>query len=367
MSFRHRRPRRRACGRLGRLVALCAGMVLVATPMAAGAPVAGSADVDSHLVVITGLGGTEEFGRQFAEWATRLVDAALAMGLPPEQVVWLAEDPGTDPERIDGRADKETIESELRRIAAATATDDRVLIVLIGHGSGQPGRARFNLPGPDMTPGDLGALLDLFATQPLALVNAASASGAFIGPLSGPNRVIITATRDLRQDNRTVFAGFFVEAFESATADLDKNGRVSLLEAYRHAREQVTRFYENDGRLLTETSLLDDDGDGEGSSEPDPATSDGAVASRWFLAPPTAAVGDVADDDPELRELLERKADLEDRIEALKLRRDSMDPAAYQEEMERLLVELARTDRAIRERGGGIDGDRDGDLDRGGR
>jgi len=323
-----------------------------ATPTATTVAFPG-ADVGSHLLVVTGLGGTEEFREEFHGWAARLVDAARAMGLPESQVTWLAEDPAADPARIDGRADRETVEAELRRLASATAPDDRLLIVLIGHGSAQAGRAGFNLPGPDLTAEDFGALLDLFATQPVALVNAASASGAFIGPLAGPNRTIITATRDARQDNRTVFPRFFVEAFESETADLDKNGRVSLLEAYRHARQEVARFYENDGRLLSETALLEDDGDGEGSAEPDPGTADGAVAGRWFLAPPTAAVGDTDGDDPELQRLLDRKAELEERIEALKLRRDSMDPDAYQEEMEDLLVELARTDRAIRELGEG--------------
>lgn len=312
-----------------------------------------AADVGSHLVVITGLSGTDEFREEFHELGSRLVAAAGEMGLPASQIVWLAEDPAADPERIDGRADRETIEAELRRLASDAAPDARLMIVLIGHGSAQAGRARFNLPGPDMTAEDFGVLLELFADRPVALVNAASASGAFIAPLAGPNRTIIAATRDARQDNRTVFPRFFVEAFESGTADLDKNGRVSLLEAYRHARQEVSRFYENDGLLLSETSLLEDDGDGEGSAEPDPGTADGAVAGRWFLAPPAAAVSDTAPDDPELQRLLERKVELEESIAALRLRRDSMDPDAYQAEMESLLVELARTDRAIRDLGGG--------------
>lgn len=346
--MRQRGRRRFPCGPLASRVA-CLG---VGIALAVGPAAAGTADPGSHLLVITGLAGTEEYRREFHDWARRLVDAAREMGIPDSQVRWLADRPEADSERIDGRADQETIDAELRRLAAGTSSDDRILIVLIGHGSGPPGRAGFNLPGPDMTPDDFAALLDLFTGRQVALVNAASASGSFVAPLSGPDRTIITATRDARQDNRTVFPGFFVEAFESDTADLDKNGRVSLLEAYRHARQQVVRFYENDSRLLTETSLLDDDGDGEGSSEPDPGSADGAVASRWFLAPPAAAIGGAPTDDPELEGLLERKAELEERVQLLRLRRDGMDAAEYQRQLEELLVELARTDRAIRDRGG---------------
>ena len=41
------------------------------------------------------------------------------------------------------------------------------------------------------------------------------------------------------------------------------------------------------------------------------------------------------------------------KVEELKLMKDSMDPELYSEELERLLIELALKDRAIRERGSG--------------
>ena len=46
-------------------------------------------------------------------------------------------------------------------------------------------------------------------------------------------------------------------------ADLDKDERVSMLEAFTFARAEVGRVYERDNRLLTEHAMLDDDGDGD--------------------------------------------------------------------------------------------------------
>ena len=55
-------------------------------------------------------------------------------------------------------------------------------------------------------------------------------------------------------------------------------------------------------------------------------------------------------DDPELAALYSEKAELERRIAALRAQKDAMDPALYDQELETLLVELALTTRAIRER-----------------
>ena len=57
-----------------------------------------------------------------------------------------------------------------------------------------------------------------------------------------------------------------------------------------------------------------------------------------------------ADTDPEIRALVEQRQALEERIAALKASKEKTDPAAYASELERLLIELARTNAAIREK-----------------
>lgn len=321
---------------------------------------------NSYLVIISGLSGEEKYREAFHKWAMSMILAAEEMmGLPPARILYLAEDVELDPERIDGRSTAETIEASLRDLAARAEPDDRIAILLIGHGSARGEESRISLPGPDLSAADFADLLDLFPEQTVAFVNTASSSGDFVAPLSGPNRVIITATRDGRQDNETVFAGYFVEAYSQDVADIDKDDRVSLLEAYGYAIAEVQRFYESEGRLLTETALLDDNGDAEGSHEPDPAEGDGSLSRGFFLAsdPGFSATdlepGGAGSENQELRTLYEQKLALEQQIEALRRIKDTMDPAAYLNDLEALLVELALTERAIREKGGTSGGDRD--------
>lgn len=309
------------------------------------------AAAQTHLVVITGLSGEPRYAAAFHEWSTTLIDAAEGRwGVPESNVVYLAEKVETDPNRISARSTRENIESAFSDLAVRAGPDDEIFVLLIGHGSMRDGESRFNLPGPDMTPADFDALLDAFPTQGIVFVNAASSSGEFIAQLSGERRTIITATRSGAERNQTTFAAYFVEAFAGDGADVDKDGRVSALEAFIYARREVARVYESDGRLLTEHALLDDNGDGEGSSEPGPQEADGALARTLFLSGGTATVASGAvPSDPRLAALYEEKRRLEEEVAALRLRKDEMDPEVYERELEELLVELALNTRSIRE------------------
>ena len=66
-----------------------------------------------------------------------------------------------------------------------------------------------------------------------------------------------------------------------------------------------------------------------------------------------AAAQAAATDDPVLKGLLAERTRLEERIATLRARKAEMDAAAYDSQLEELLVELALKDREIRERGGG--------------
>jgi hypothetical protein len=312
---------------------------------------AGPAAAQSYLVVVTGLSGEPHYAHAFHEWATTLIDAAEARwGVPESNVVYLAEKVETDPKRIAARSTRENVESTLMDVAARAAPDDQIFVVLIGHGATRGGESRFNLPGPDMTPADFDAALDGFTTQKIVFVNAASASGEFIAPLSAQNRAIITATRSGNESNQTVFAAYFTQAFAGDGADVDKDERVSALEAFNYARREVARVYEADGRLLTEHALLDDNGDGEGSGELDPLAADGRLARTLFLSGGTGAVASGAvPSDPRLAVLYQERRQLEERVAALRTRKDEMDPEDYERELEELLVELALKTREIRE------------------
>ena len=319
--------------------ALAAALLAAATP---------AAD-QTHLLVITGISGEARYAEAFHEWATMLIDAARERwGVPSSNIVYLAEDVERAPSLIKARSTSENVERELSELAQRSAPGDQVIIVLIGHGNTRGDESKFNLPGPDMTAQEFDRLLKGLAERKVAFVNASSASGDFIAKLSGANRVIITATRSGRERNETVFPRFFVEAFTGEDADVNQDGQTSLLEAFEYARREVARSYERDGRLLTEHALLDDNGDGEGSGEPDADAADGALAGTMYMAA-SAASRTPATADPELARLYEEREELEAHVARLRARKGEMEEEAYERQLEDLLVELALKARKIRE------------------
>lgn len=313
------------------------------------------------MLLIAGLGGEPEYTAAFHGWLSRFADAASEKyGVPAERIAYLGEDATLDPTRVRARSTGDNVRSAFARLADVMAPDDELVVLLAGHGTFRDGEARFNVPGPDLTPGDFAFLLDELGSRRVTLVNTASASGPFVEPLSAPNRTIVAATRSGRERNVTRFGLHFADAFAGEDADLDKNGRVSMLEAFRYARREVEREYEDDNRLLTEHAVLDDNGDGEGSREPDSGGGDGALAARTFLTARGWTADGAASDSggggpvsasPEVRALHREKAEIEARIEALRSAKEQMPLERYEDELEELLVELALKNRQIRAAG----------------
>jgi hypothetical protein len=150
------------------------------------------------------------------------------------------------------------------------------------------------------------------------------------------------------------FGGFFVDAFAADGADSDKDGAVSMLEAFDYARRETVRSYETEKTLMTEHAVFDDNGDATGSAEA-VAGKDGALARATFLGTAAVVAGAEAPAgaSPELRALYAARRDIEKRVEALRALKDTMDPVRYEQELEALLVELALKNQEIRRMEGG--------------
>ena len=308
---------------------------------------------NTHILLISGLGGDPEYSEAFHGWLSRFADAATEKyGVPPERITYLGEKTDLDPTRIRARSTADNIRAAFAEIVAAMAPDDDLVMLLAGHGTFRNGTARFNIPGPDLTPADMGALLDGLGDRRVTFVNTASASGPFVEALSGPNRTIIAATRTGRERNATRFGLHFVDAFADDGADADKDSRVSMLEAFSYALREVQRQYESANLLMTEHAVLDDNGDGEGSREVDDLEGDGALARMVFLTSVGGGAGG-GEVTPELRALYEEKAAIEMRIADLRRVKGQMSQERYEDELEELLVELALKNREIRAAGRG--------------
>lgn len=308
---------------MSRLLVLVA-LLCLATPAAA----------QTRLVIVSGLGGQPQYTRQFSELSVALAEAATRRaGLPDSSVTWLGE--GTNPAKwFRGPSTRANIEATLRALAGRPG-NDAVVVVLIGHGSGEGAATRISLPGPDLAASDFARLLGAFGSRRVAFVNLSSGSGDMLGVLAAPNRVVLTATKSAFERNETQFGRFFVDAFARDGADTDKDGRVSLFEAFTYAEAEVKRFYETEGRLATE--------------HPQIAHADD-LARRFFLTPgPSERIAG----DPRLGALYAKRDSLEEQVRTLRGRKDAMAAATYERELEALLVSLAETTAEIRKAEGG--------------
>ena len=313
------------------------GAVVVSLVMTCAVARTASAQ-DTHLIVITGVEADAQDATQFHKWAAALVDSAKEKsGVADANIIYLAHKPDVDPARIRGRSTREDVSEAFADVAGRAGPNDQVFIVLFGHGSFDGREASFNLPGPDLKAADYARLLERFGTQRVVFVNTTSSSGGFLAPLAGPGRTIVAATKTGGERLDGLFPEYFVEAFTKEAADKNRDGRVSVLEAFEYAKNKVTQVYQQKGTIITEHAAIDDGNEGK-------------LADTMFLESPrarAAAFASVAD--PALRALLEQRQALEDQIAALKVRKASMDAERYEQELEKLVTDLALKTRAIQQ------------------
>jgi hypothetical protein len=295
---------------------------------------------ERYALIVSGASGGEKYAGQQKKWRDDLAAALKnTFVFSDASVVVLAEE--------NTGAAKSTADS-IRRILAdlrrRLTRDDLLLVVLMGHGTWDGEAAKFNLVGPDLTALEWKAILDGVPAR-LVLVNTTESSYPFLEELSQRGRVIITATDSVAQRFATVFPEHFVKSVTDLSSDYDKNGRISIWEAFAAASAGVKQYYDQRGQLSTERPVLDDNGDKVGREAQAPGP-DGTLARTVYLdAEPGSITADVA-----LAGLQRRRAAIEGQLEDLKNRKGSLPPEQYELELERVLVELARISRQIRQR-----------------
>jgi hypothetical protein len=299
------------------------------------------ARAERYALIVSGASGGPEYADQYAQWTTELTAVLVdRMKFDPARITALGD---TAAEATS--ATSVNVRKAMTAVRKSMTSDDLLFVVLLGHGTFDGVDAKFNLVGPDL---ESVQWLELLADLPgqLVLVNTTAGSFPFIERLTGDRRIVITATDSLAQRFDTVFPGYFIAAFQDEQADIDKNGRVSIWEAFASANGAVRRHFQQRGQLATERALLDDNGDGVGRDGIG-AGEDGSVASLTYLDEPLRGA---APTDEVLVHLLQTRAAVEAEVDELRIRRTFMPPDEYQEEFERLMIELARVARKIRDR-----------------
>lgn len=305
------------------------------TPPAEAAPApAVPAAPRASVIVIVGAPGELDYAAEFNDkveiW--RKIGTQAGVGLT---II------GTDP--IAETSDRAKVQDLLAKETKDGGTE--LWIVMLGHGTFDGREAKFNLRGDDISATDLAEWLKPF-TRPLAVIDTASASAPFMAKLAGPGRVIVTSTRSGNEQNYARFGKYFAEAVADPKSDLDKDGQVSLLEAFLGGAHRTAEFYKTEGRLATEHALIDDNGDGLGTPAEwfrgvratrqarDGAAVDGTRAQQYVLvlSPAEQRLS------PEVRARRDR---LELQIAELRTTKEKMPEAAYYRELDKLLLELA--------------------------
>jgi hypothetical protein len=305
------------------------------------AQVTAAAAEQRFALVVSGAAGGSEYVAQYDRWSTELSKTLIEnLRFDSALVTILSDTP-----RSDSASTAENVQRAIGSIAARMTRDDVLLIVLMGHGTFDGTDAKFNLVGRDLESADWSALLRGLPGR-VVVVNAASASFPFLERLSAPRRIVITATDSPAQRYDTVFPEYFIRALSDTSADLDKNGRISVWEAFAGASASVRRHYQQRGQLSTEHALLDDNGDGVGNEVATPGD-DGSFASRTYL---DESLPDAAPTDEVLLKLLQRKTTLEAEVDDLKIRKTFLPAPEYAKEFERLMIELAQVSHDIRAR-----------------
>lgn len=272
----------------------------------------------SHFVIVGGLGGEPRYSKQWAEYVDNLEETCKKTA-GDDSLVHALKGPAATREAI------EAVFAELSRDAAA---NDIVAIFLIGHGSFDGHDYKFNIPGRDVTAGQLKKLLDGLPAKDQLIAIATSSSGASLELLKAERRIVITATKSGMERTVTMFAEHWVEALRTPEADTNKDEVITALEAFTYADTKVQDAYKAEKKLATEHARIE-----------------GSLAGNFTLACLGKALAELSD--PNLRPLLDKRDDIERRIAALKGRKDEMAAAAYTDELQKLLIELARTQNAI--------------------
>ena len=175
---------------------------------------------DSHLLVVVGVGGDEEHTdevQQVGDCGRRRGQEAGRAPTPTSPIS--ASGPRLDPVRIKARSTRDNVTKAVHGHRGAREAGRRSLHpahrprqLRRQHGGLQPAG-----PGPDRRATTSRCSTSSARTR-VVFVNTASSSGAFLAPLAGPGRTIVTATRTGGERNEPRFAGVLRRSAHQATA-----------------------------------------------------------------------------------------------------------------------------------------------------
>ncbi len=166
-------------------------------------------------------------------------------------------------------ATRESMEESIVTIGSRLKPHDAVWIILLGHANLYGKSSYFNLAERDIDQVGFAELVGQLQCQQKVFWISTPVSGFWLRSLAADNTVSISATEAALELTGTempyalgdVLAG---ESQHQPLADIDQDGRLSLLDLYLAVNVEITARFAALERLQTEHAQLDDDGDGRG-------------------------------------------------------------------------------------------------------
>jgi NAD(P)-dependent dehydrogenase (short-subunit alcohol dehydrogenase family) len=261
---------------------------------------------ETRALIVAGLGGQDDYQVEFQRHAKRLSDRLSEVG---DDVTLLSAD----------TADQATVQTTLDNLIRRTNSADTLVFIFLGHGTFNGEAFKFNVKGPDFTATQLAAWLEPAVAEHQLVVVTGASSGAVQQVLEQDGRTVISGTRSGEQRNATVFGRFFSAALEDEAADVDKDQRITALEAFQFAESGIDDYYSRNNEMTTENPI---------ASGPDPV-----MVLAHLETQPTFAPGQ--------SHLLTERETLELDIAGLRARKSDYSQEDYYAELQRLLLELA--------------------------
>jgi len=240
------------------------------------------AHADNYALIIGGLASSKSYYDAFWYSASKLYQLLTdEYGYHPKNITFLFEDDGLEDGLVDGKSIKENVQRSFEELRTKVKPDDRVVIFMVGHAARREGTTKFNLPRSDIPDTDYATLFKQIDCKQAYVILAFPRSGSFIKFISKPGWVTITS-HSPREGHDGMFCRVFVDALYNEAIDADEDGKISILEAFLHTKEEIKKWYETDGSVALEHPHLDDNGDGVGSHKEVPSQ-DGQLAKNAFL------------------------------------------------------------------------------------
>ena len=279
-----------------------AGLTAVAACCSCCRTVAAPLAQDTHLLVITGVGGDDEHAKAFQQVGDRRSSTPRRKhGMADANITYLGEKPEQSGGRIEGALDARERREGVRAISRrgpkrrrGVHRPHRPRQLRRTAGRVQPARARSHRRRLR------GAARRSFrrsrSCSSTRRARAARSCSRWPGPAARSSPRRRPAASATRRASRSTSS----RRSTTDAADRDRNGRVSVQEAFDYAQQKVKAAYEQEGHILTEHATLDDGNQGK-------------LAATLFLAPERSRTAAAQAADPALRALLEQRDALERR------------------------------------------------------